>query len=234
MLKEKELLVRLDLSCVKHIGMASAPVSRSLFNSLKSTFPKAAIVNNYGITEVSPGMFGKHPTLPTPDLSVGYPIPGIDYRIVDGILQVRSPSMFLKYNNLDIKNLTDDGYFITNDLFEVDKDGFYFFLGRGDDMFVCGGNNVYPRQIESVLESHPFVQYAVVIGVEDEDKGMKPYAFVVSNSNEDELKTHALKFLPPSHCPRKIWNLETLPLNSVNKVDKAKLKEQARVLLNGV
>jgi acyl-coenzyme A synthetase/AMP-(fatty) acid ligase len=190
-------------------------------------------MNGYGITEVSPGMFGKHPTLPTPDMSVGYPTPGIDYRIVDGILQVRSPAMFLKYNNVTLNNVTEDGYFITNDLFEVDKDGFYFFLGRADDMFVCGGNNVYPRQIENVLEEHPFVQSAAVIGIEDDDKGMKPYAFVVSNLAEDALKEYVLKFLPPSHCPRKIWTMDTMPLNSVNKIDKALLKEKAKHELNG-
>jgi acyl-CoA synthetase (AMP-forming)/AMP-acid ligase II len=232
-LKETDLLKDLDLDCVKHIAMASAPVSSKLFTALKNTFPNATIMNGYGITEVSPGMFGKHPTLPTPDMSVGYPTPGIDYRIVDGILQVRSPAMFLKYNNVTLNNVTEDGYFITNDLFEVDKDGFYFFLGRADDMFVCGGNNVYPRQIENVLEEHPFVQSAAVIGIEDDDKGMKPYAFVVSNLAEDALKEYVLKFLPPSHCPRKIWTMDTMPLNSVNKIDKALLKEKAKHELNG-
>lgn len=233
-LQHQDVMKKLDLKCVTHIGMASAPVSRHLFESLKAAFPKAVINNAYGITEVSPGMFGRHPTLPTPDMSVGYPIPGIEYRLVDGILQVKSPSMFLKYNNLATKNITEDGFFITNDLFKIDENGFYFFLGRADDMFVSGGNNVYPRQLESVLEEHPLVKQAAVIGLEDDIKGMKPYAFVVSTAGEDELKRHVLESLPPSHCPRKIWSVMTMPLTSVNKIDKNALKNQAKELLNVV
>jgi acyl-CoA synthetase (AMP-forming)/AMP-acid ligase II len=234
LLEETDLLQVLNLSCVSHISMASAPVSKNLFDRLKIVFPNASITNNYGITEVSPGMFGKHPTLPTPELSVGYPLLGIDYRIVDGILQVRSPAMFLKYNNVTLNNVTDDGYFITNDLFRIDENGFYFFLGRADDMFVCGGNNIYPRQIESILEDFPGVVNAAVIGLEDDIKGMKPYAFVVSNTaTEEKLLNHIQKLLPPSHYPRKIWIIDKMPLNSVNKIDKAVLKEKAKNELNG-
>lgn len=234
LLQFPSLIEKLDLKCVTHIGMASAPVSKHLFESLRTTFPKALINNAYGITEVSPGLFGRHPTLPTPPMSVGYPIPGIDYRIVDGILQVKSPSMFLKYSNIETTNITEDGYFITNDLFRVDENGFYFFIGRADDMFVSGGNNIYPRQIETVLEDHPLVKSAAVIGLEDEIKGMKPYAFVISDATEEDLKRFVLNTLPPSHCPRNIWNINSMPLNGVNKVDKLELKEQARRLLNDI
>ena len=232
LLEEKELIASTDFSSVKFVSMASSPVSKSLFENLKKTFPNALIQNSYGITEVSPGLFGRHPNKTTPDASVGYPISGIDYRLVDGILQVRSPSMLLEYNKIGAKNITEDGYFITNDLFSVDEDGFYYFTGRADDMFVSGGNNIYPRQIESVLEDHPEVSSAAVIGIEDEIKGVKPYAFVVSTKNENVLKNHVLSCLPPSHCPRQIWNIDSLPLNSVNKIDKKRLKEKALTLLD--
>lgn len=233
-LQEKELISNLDLSCVKTVSMASSPVSKTLWADLKSTFPSARIFNAYGITEVSPGLFGRHPKLATPDFSVGYPMPGIDYRIVDGVLQVRSPAMLLKYNNQELKNITEDGYFITNDLFRVDENGFYYFLGRADDMFVSGGNNIYPRQIEDVLEEHPSVKSAAVIGLDDEIKGVKPYAFVIADSTEADLKEHVMKFLPPSHCPRKIWLVKEIPLTSVNKVNKTLLKEQAKGLINDI
>jgi acyl-CoA synthetase (AMP-forming)/AMP-acid ligase II len=232
LLQEQELISTLDLSSVRHIGMASSPVSKSLWQGLKTTFPGAVLINAYGITEVSPGMFGPHPSLPTPDMSVGYPTPGIEYRIVDGILQVKSPSMFLKYNNVTLNNVTEDGFFITNDLFKVDDNGFYYFLGRADDMFVSGGNNIYPRQIESILEDHPLVKNAAVIGLDDEVKGSKPYAFIQGTASESELLAYVKTKLPPSHYPRKIWNLEELPLNSVNKVDKQKLKGVALSKLN--
>lgn len=227
LLQETELISNLDLSCVNVVAMASSPVSKSLWASLKQTFPKALLINAYGMTEVSPGMFGRHPKLPTPEMSVGYPIPGIDYRIVDGVLQVRSPSMLLKYNNVALNNLTEDGYFITNDLFKVDENGFYFFLGRADDMFVSGGHNIYPRQIESILEEHQTVKTAAVVGLDDEIKGVKPYAFVVSDAGEEELKEFMLTRLPHSHCPRRIWAVKEIPLNAVNKVNKTVLKEWA-------
>ena len=219
-----------DLSCIKHIAMASAPVSIGLYNEVKRKIPSAGIYIAYGCTEAGPGLFGFHPTKPTPELSVGYRIPGIDYRIVDGILQVRSPSMMLKYNNFSA-SFTEDNFFITNDLFR-EEDGFFYFLGRADDMFVSGGDNIYPKQIESILEEHPLVSAAAVIGIEDEIKGSKPYAFVVSDASEEELKNHILKFLPNNHCPRKIWFLTEIPLTSVNKVNKNLLKDEAKRLLN--
>jgi acyl-CoA synthetase (AMP-forming)/AMP-acid ligase II len=231
-LEETELLETVDFSFVRHVGMASSPVSKLLFDKLKITFSNAVIQNAYGITEVSPGLFGRHPSKSTPDMSVGYPAPGIDYRIVNGILQVRSPSMLLNYNNIDAKNITNDGYFITNDLFKIDKDGFYYFLGRADDMFVSGGNNIYPRQIESILEDYPLVKTAVVIGIEDNIKGTKPYAFVQGDVTEAVLIDHIKTKLPPSHWPRQIWIIDKIPLNAVNKVDKQKLKEAAIANLN--
>ena len=232
MLEEKELMKTTDLSSVRHVGMASSPVSKSLFGKLKEQFPNAVIQNSYGITEVSPGLFGKHPSKPTPDMSVGYPTPGIDYRLVDGILQVRSPSMFLGYNTIGTDNITDDGFFVTNDLFRIDEDGFYFFLGRADDMFVCGGNNVYPQQIETILEEHPLVKDSVVVGIEDEVKGTKPYAFIQGSVSESDLLDYVKLKLPLSHCPRSIWSIDQFPLNAVNKIDRQKLKEVALTNLN--
>jgi acyl-CoA synthetase (AMP-forming)/AMP-acid ligase II len=234
MLQEKELIESTDFTHVRHVSMASSPVSKSLFSDLKRIFSNAVIQNAYGITEVSPGMFGRHPSKPTPDLSVGYPLPGIDYRIVNGILQVRSPSMLLGYNKIITRNLTEDGYFITNDLFNVDQDGFYFFIGRADDMFVSGGNNVYPRQIETILEEHPLVKNSAVVGLDDDIKGVKPYAFIQGNVSESVIMEYVKTQLPPSHWPRRIWNLDIIPLNSVNKVDKRKLKEVALANLNTI
>ncbi len=234
-LEEKYLLEKVDLSSVRYIMLASAPVSPALWYKIKGLFPKAHLVNAYGSTEAGPGLFQAHPTLTTPDLSVGYPTPGIEYRLVDSILQVRSPSMMLGYNKTNNENLTEDGFFITNDIFRVDENGFYYFISRADDMFVSGGNNVYPGQIEMVIETHSGVISSAVIGIDDDLKGVKPYAFVVLKNKsilESELKEHILKILPPSHCPRKIWILENMPMNGVGKIDKKKLKEDALALLN--
>lgn len=236
MLNEKDLISSLDLTCIRHILMGSAPVSKSLYDSIKQTFPNVFVTIAYGLTEVGPGLFGRHATLPTPEMSVGYPIQGIDYRLVDGVLQIRSPSMMLRYNNIDTASITQDGFFITNDLFRIDENGFYYFEGRADDMFVSGGNNIYPRQVEIALESHPAVMSAAVFGLDDNVKGVKPYAFVVLKelATVESIKEHALTKLAPSHCPRQIWITDNMPLNGVNKVDKKKLQDRALGLLSSI
>jgi acyl-CoA synthetase (AMP-forming)/AMP-acid ligase II len=236
MLKETDLVSTLDLTCIRHILMGSAPVSKSLYDSIKQTFPNVIVTIAYGLTEVGPGLFGRHATIPTPEMSVGYPIQGIDYRLVDSVLQIKSPSMMMRYNNIDTASITQDGFFITNDLFRTDENGFYYFEGRADDMFVSGGNNIYPRQVEIALESHPAVMSAAVIGLDDDVKGVKPYAFVVlkQSTTIDSIKNHALTKLAPSHCPRQIWIIDTMPLNGVNKVDKKKLQDHAQHLLSSI
>jgi acyl-coenzyme A synthetase/AMP-(fatty) acid ligase len=99
-------------------------------------------------------------------------------------------------------------------------------------MFTSGGHNIYPKQIENILIEHPSVKDAAVIGIEDDVKGHKPYAFVISDAKEDVLKEHVLKFFPPSHCPRNIWNVEEMPLNRNLKVDKKMLIQRAYYLIN--
>jgi acyl-coenzyme A synthetase/AMP-(fatty) acid ligase len=231
LLKESALLEATDLSKVTHIGFASAPVSKKLFQAIKEKFTQAYITNNYGSSEAGPGLFNRSTDIKTPELSVGYPYPHISYRLNQGVLEIKNPYMMLGYDNHETTNITADGYFITNDIFEIDQQGFYYFIGRADDMFTSGGNNIYPRQIELVLENHPAVVIAAVVGVEDDVKGHKPYAFVVTNSTvlEDELKEFILESLPVSHCPRKIWNIDAMPINpATNKVNKLLLKEKAK------
>jgi acyl-CoA synthetase (AMP-forming)/AMP-acid ligase II len=229
-LNEKDFLNKTNLDSVKYIFVSGSSFSQKLYDETKKIFKNAQIRNKYGLTEVGTGLFLDHPTFPTPPTSVGYPNPSIQYRIVNDILEIKSPSMMLKYINEDNKKITKDGFFITNDLFKTDEQGFYYHIGRADDMFTNGGNNIYPRQIETILETHPFIKEAIVIGLEDDIKGMKPYAFIKVSKDvtEEEIKKHILKQLPPSHCPKRIWILQQFPLNNTNKIDKIKLKEIAK------
>jgi long-chain acyl-CoA synthetase len=221
-----------NLPSVKQIVMASAPVSKQLYQQVKETFPSARIKIAYGITEVGPGIFGQHPKLPTPEMSVGYPIPGIEYRLVNSVLEIKSPSMLKDYTNLSSK-LTDDGYFVTGDTFTVDKNGFYFFQSRIDDMFVSGGHNIYPSRIEEILEVYTGVDNVVVFGLEDQVKGYKPYAFVKLNQpgNLDSVKDYALKNLPIYEMPRQFFEITVWPLTPIGKIDKKALIEIAKEIL---
>lgn len=222
-----------NLRSIRHIRSASSHFSEHLLKSVSKYFPNAVVLNSYGITEVGPGLFGKHPNgLNRPITSVGYPAEGIEYKLIDGVLYIKSPSMQKSYyqSSLD-NNLTEDGFFNTKDMFRVDENGFYYFLGRSDDMFKCGGNRVYPSEVESLLESHPSVNSSVVLGLDDEIKGTKPYAFVVlHNKNEiteEELRQYCLNNGPAYQHPRRIWFLDQLPLNGANKIDKKELKRRA-------
>ncbi|MET9761964.1 class I adenylate-forming enzyme family protein [Streptomyces sp. NPDC006372] len=238
-----DVLDRLDLSSVRRIGMASAPAATALFRQLGTWFPGAEIAFGYGTTESGPIVFRRHPDgRPTPLGSVGTAHPAVDVRLVDaagnpvsgrGVLEVRSPALMRGYRkrpDLAVP-VTADGYHHTKDLFRVDDDGFYFFEGREDDMFVTGGENVYPRAVESVLETHPAVAQAVVVGVPDEAKGRKPVAFVTLSGDavvsEDSLKQHVLAQLEPFAHPRRIWIVPDLPLSPTHKPDRARLAADA-------
>jgi acyl-CoA synthetase (AMP-forming)/AMP-acid ligase II len=247
MLQEKEQLKRTDLSRVEFLRMGSAPVSPSLMAAIRATFPNTQVTNAFGTTEGGPVVFGPHPQgLKQPELSVGYPHPAVSLRLVDddnfdamqGVLQMTSPAVMTGYHKAATRNpplrnpFTADGYYSTGDVFRRDENGFHFFVGRSDDMFVSGGENIYPGEVEKLLETHPGVQQAAVLPVEDEIKGYKPAAFVVRRAGvavtAAELKAHALKHAPAFQHPRWIWFLDALPLATTNKIDRAALIADAR------
>jgi long-chain acyl-CoA synthetase len=230
MMIQEDYFKKANLSSLRQIRSASSHLSQKIFESVSQYLPNVTILNSYGITEVGPALFGPHPLkIPRPVNSVGYPAQGIEYRIIDGILQIKSPSMMKSYDKMSENTFTKDGFFVTNDLFQIDSNGFYYFLGRSDDMFKCGGNRIYPKKIEEILESHPAVMSAVVLGVEDSVKEYKPYAFVIVKkdcvTNEKELKQYALENLPVYCHPRKIWIVDQFPLLTEIKINQQKLKQ---------
>jgi len=242
MLRETDVLARNDLSSVKSVRMGSAPVSASLMASIRRTLPQAAVTNAYGTTEAGPVVFGPHPKgLPQPELSVGYPHPKVQLRLVDGddrnamqgVLEMKCPAVMIGYHNRpDVPTpITADGFYITGDVFRRDENGFHYFVGRTDDMFVSGGENIYPADVERMLERHPDVAQAAVVPIDDEIKGQKPVAFVIRKSghapSEDEIKQFALANAPAYQHPRYVWFVDELPLASTNKVDRVALKRMA-------
>ncbi|WP_168211697.1 class I adenylate-forming enzyme family protein [Ruania zhangjianzhongii] len=233
---------QVDSSSVKALYMGSAPAAPELFTRLRELFDGVAISFGYGTTESGPVVFGPHRDgLPVPDGSVGAAHPAVELRLVDadgtvradrGVLEVRVPALLTGYLGLSEDQLpvTADGFHHTKDVFTVDADGFYTFDGREDDMFVSGGENVYPRAVERVLEQHPSVAEAVVVAVPDEVKGTKPVAFVTlvrADVDEDGLRRHVLAHLEPYAHPRRVWILTQLPLGTTNKPDRDALAARA-------
>jgi long-chain acyl-CoA synthetase len=233
---------------VTRIFMGSSPFGQSLLDRVRRLFPNANISNVYGTTEAGPAVFGRHPKgILIPDLSMGYPIAGADVRIVDangepisgpgeGILQMRPPSLMSGYLHLPeqtARAIRDDWYH-SNDILRRDQNGFYFFVGRADDMFVSGGENVFPGEVEKVLEQHPGVQQAVIVPVPDEIKQALPFAFVVrepgsagNDIDEAALRDWALQHAPAYQHPRWVEFVEAMPLAGTNKIDRGSLKARA-------
>ena len=242
MLREHDTIASADLSSVRVIRMGSAPVSKSLLEQIHRLLPNARVVNAYGTTEAGPVVFAGHPDgRPNPLLSVGYAHPKVHLRLRDeaghdsaeGVLEIKSPALMTGYHNrpeLDAV-FTPDGYYVTGDVFRRDADGFYTFIGRRDDMFVCGGENIYPGAVETIIERHPAVAQACVVPVEDDIKGHKPVAFVVlragRHATEDEIKAFTLAHAPAYQHPRRIWFVDALPLASTQKIDRKLLEQQA-------
>ncbi len=240
-LRERDLLDGFDFSFVTSITMGSAPLSDKLLTEMKSLFPKAAITNAFGLTEAGPYIFGPHPKgLPTPPLSIGYPASGVEIRLANstdgdsGVLLIKSPGLMGGYLNLPKETSArfQDGWYATGDIVRRDKDGFFFYVGRADDMFNCGGENVYPGEVEKLLETHPDVAQAAVVAVDDSIKGQVPFAFVVRKSGSaitvEELKAYALRQGPAHSHPRFIAFLDEMPVASSHKYDRKALSARAQ------
>src|SRR5262252_5618205 len=115
-----------------------------------------------------------------------------------------------------------------------DEHGFYYFVGRADDMLVCGGENVYPGEVERMLERHPEIQQAAVVPVDDPVRGQKPVAFVVpapgATLTESIVKAFALAHGPAYAHPRRVEIVSELPLAGTGKIDRRELIARAAAL----
>ncbi len=190
---------------------------------------------------------------PDPTSRSDYPLAAIETRLVDpqsgtdaspdpetgrrqGELWVRSPGMMVGYHQLpDVtaERLTD-GWYHTGDVMEVDELGWHYFVGRVDDMFSCAGENVYPGDVEQMLERCPMVHQAAVVAVADDLKGSLPVAFVVlaeptadTRGVVEEIKEWALANGPAYQHPRAVWFVDEIPLAGTAKIDKAALAAEA-------
>jgi acyl-CoA synthetase (AMP-forming)/AMP-acid ligase II len=237
MLTRKDQLAGIDKTSVRTIMMGSAPSSPQLITELRAQFPNAEPLVVYGVTEGGPVPLGPHPEgKPRPIGSLGAPYAGTEARLVDGPspdegeLVLKNPGNLLGYHNLpeETAKRLRDGWYYTGDVCRRDADGFYYFVGRTDDMFVSGGENIFPGEVEALLQRHPAVHQALVMPFDHELKGQVPYAFVVPRSgakvSEDELKQFALANGPAYQHPRRVFLLNQLPLAGTNKIDREQLR----------
>jgi fatty-acyl-CoA synthase len=198
----------------------------------------------YGLTEAS----GNNFWLPPGDVrrkpgSVGHPLFHIDIRIVRedgaecaadeaGELLIRGPHVFAGYWNRpeETAAVLRDGWLHTGDLARRDADGFTYVIGRRKEMFISGGENVYPAEVESVLHAHPSVAEAALIAVPDETWGEVGRAAVVvargERLTEASLQAFLRERLAKYKLPRSIVFVAALPRTAIGKIDKARLARE--------
>jgi acyl-CoA synthetase (AMP-forming)/AMP-acid ligase II len=240
LLARRDLLAQTDTTSVHTVMMGSAPSSPQLLADIRSHFPNARPLVVYGVTEGGPVPLGPDPQgRPRPPGSIGVPYEGTEARLIngphenEGELILKNPGILIGYHNLpeETAKRIRDGWYHTGDVCRRDVDGFYYFVGRTDDMFVCGGENIFPIEVERLLEKHPAVHQAAVLPFPHELKGQVPYAFVVLRAGKtvtaEALKQHALANGPAYQHPRHIFFLEQLPLAGTNKIDRDQLRALA-------
>lgn len=225
-------------SNVRRVMLSGAPTSEKLYDRISTAFPNATIHLTFGMSESGPGVFAtKHPTLPMPKMSVGFAKEGNEYKLVNDVLYIKTPGLFNGYYKDEAKTndaYDSEGFFNTRDKFRVDENGFYFFVGRADDMFVSGGENIYPGEVEETLNNHPNIIDSCVIGLDDDIKGTKAYAFVLMDKDvpENEIQDWYAQNGPAYQIPRRIWKLDEFPVTFINKIDRKALTELGKKLLS--
>jgi len=219
----------------------SAALSPQAFERFEELFGER-ILERYGMTETGMNLTNPYDGERRPG-TVGRPFPGQEARVVDiesreplpagevGEIEVRGPHVFRGYwNRADATEevLGEDGWFRTEDLGSVSEDGYFTISGRTKELIISGGYNVYPREVEEVLEGHPGVAEVAVVGLPDEEYGEKVTAAVVSDDPEltaEEVKGFCQDDLAGYKKPREVFFVEELPRNALGKVQKHLVQE---------
>jgi fatty-acyl-CoA synthase len=196
----------------------------------------------YGLTEASGNNFWLPPEMVQDKIgSVGYPIFHIDMKTIredgtdcepneDGELLIRGPHVVAGYwnNPEETRSTIRNGWLHTGDIARCDDDGCYSILGRSKEMYISGGENVYPAEVESVLSAHPSVSEVAVVGVPHETWGEigRAFAVVSGGYDEDEVMSFAEERLAKYKLPQSITVLNALPLTAIGKLDKKLLASE--------
>jgi malonyl-CoA/methylmalonyl-CoA synthetase len=200
------------------------------------------ILERYGMTETNMNTSNPYEGARKPG-TVGVPLPGVDVRICEpgtatplpagqtGMIEVRGENVFQGYWRMPDKTaveLRTDGWFITGDLGQMDSDGYLSIVGRDKDLVISGGFNIYPREVEEVLDALPGVLESAVIGVPHKDMGEGIVAVIVADGaapQEAALRDAVAAQIARFKQPRHYVFADALPRNAMGKVQKAELRK---------
>jgi long-chain acyl-CoA synthetase len=218
-----------------------APMPLDVLRRFEQTFG-VRILEGYGLSETAPVVCFNQLLRPTKPGTVGLPIFGVDVQCVDetgrpvaagerGEVVVRGPNVMKGYYKRpdDTLEAMRRGWFHTGDIGTFDEEGYLAIVDRKKDMIIRGGFNVYPRELEEVLMSHPEVSLAAVIGIPDARLGEEVKAFVVRKPgaaiDEPELLAWCREQVAAYKYPRTIEFRETLPISATGKILKRELRQ---------
>ncbi|TYL92261.1 malonyl-CoA synthase [Bradyrhizobium rifense] len=202
-----------------------------------------AVLERYGMTETNMNTSNPYDGERLPG-AVGFPLPGVSVRVTEpetgkelprdqiGMIEVKGPNVFKGYWRMPEKTKSEfrpDGFFITGDLGKIDAKGYVHILGRGKDLVISGGFNVYPKEIESEIDAMPGVIESAVIGVPHADFGEGVTAVLVCNKGADVTEAAVLKALDGRlakfKMPKRVFVVDELPRNTMGKVQKNVLRD---------
>jgi malonyl-CoA/methylmalonyl-CoA synthetase len=202
-----------------------------------------AVLERYGMTETNMNTSNPYDGERVPG-AVGFPLPGVFVRVTEpetgkelpreeiGMIEVKGPNVFKGYWRMPEKTKSEfrpDGFFITGDLGKIDDKGYVHILGRGKDLVISGGFNVYPKEIESEIDAMPGVIESAVIGVPHADFGEGVTAVLVCNKGADVSEAAVLKALDGRlakfKMPKRVFVVDELPRNTMGKVQKNVLRD---------
>ncbi|MDP9331231.1 MAG: AMP-binding protein [Actinomycetota bacterium] len=207
----------------------SAPLSTDLHERIRGRAGQV-LLERYGMTETLMLVSNPYDGERRPG-TVGVPLPGVQLRLdadTSEIL-VKGPNVFRGYLDLpeaSAEAFTEDRYFRTGDIGELDEDGYLHIVGRAKELIISGGYNVYPREVEDVLRSHPSVVDAAVIGTPSEEWGEIVTAYVEATDDFDAtlVLEFAARQLAPYKKPRLVHRVDELPRNPMGKVQRDQLQ----------
>lgn len=224
-----------DLSRLRIVMASGSAMSPELRRAAMELFGDV-LYDLYGSTEVGWVTIATPEDMKKHERTVGKPVPGIEVAIFSkdgerlptnqvGELFIKSGILFEGYTSGESKD-EREGYMSIGDLGRLDDDGYLFVEGRADDMVVIGGENVYPIEVEEIIESMQGVDEAAVLGVTDDEYGEVLAAFVVGSVGENDVISHCKEELASYKVPRRVEILEELPRTSTGKVLKRELIRQ--------
>jgi malonyl-CoA/methylmalonyl-CoA synthetase len=244
---------RLNRALVEHVRLfvsGSAPLLADTHREWQARTGKA-ILERYGMTETNMNTSNPYEGDRVAG-TVGFPLPGVDLRVTDpesgnelaegaiGMIEVRGPNVFKGYWRMPDKTAAEfrpDGFFITGDLGRIDERGYVHIVGRGKDLVISGGYNVYPKEVETEIDSLPGIIESAVIGVAHRDFGEGVTAVVVKRPGSplDEAAVLAAlgERLARFKQPKRVIFVDDLPRNTMGKVQKNVLRDTYRDLYEG-